>query len=357
MSQHFLLSAGARTLSFRDVLQLSDEEVQLRMAEARWGRRDQQACPHCGVIDTHRHTPRQHRWRCKHCYKAFSVTSGTVFHCHKLPLKLIYAAMALYASAVKGISALQLCRDLGVQYKTAFVLLHKLRETIFQAKDAARLKGTIQMDGAYVHTYVRPKNRKKDRVDRRKAVHQNKHKCVVVVLREMAEEKGQGAVRSKVVVLPAEDEAYIRPTVEALVEPGSVIVTDEAPGYTVVGLKHEHRVVCHAEEYQSKEGINQNQAESFFSRIRRMFIGQLHHTDPRYLDVYAQEIAYREDLRRVDNGGMVADLLKKCLRRGPSRDFCSYWQGNHRRHGSLAMAPVAAATPPPIVGPSLSPAT
>lgn len=326
-------------------MQLPDEEVRLRLAETRWGCRTHQACPHCGVIDTHRYVSLQKRWRCRHCYKAFSVTSGTLFHSHKLPLKLLYAALALYASAVKGLSALQIARDLGVQYKTAFVLLHKLRESVklTEAGDESKLKGTVQIDGAYAHTYMRPKNRKADRSDRRKAEHQNPLKCVVLVLREIGK-PGEGALRTKVVVLPAEEEAYVWPTVQALVEPGTVIMTDEAPGYTVLGARYEHHVVCHAEEYQTSDGINENQAESFFARFRRLFAGQIHHCNPKYLDVYAEEVAYREDLRRRDNGYMVGNLLFRCLRRGPSRDFCGYWQGNHRTHSSLAMAPISAAS-------------
>lgn len=124
---------------------------------------------HCGVIDSHRYAEKQKRWRCRHCDLAFSVTAGTVFHAHKLPLRVIFAAMVLYANAVKGISALQLARDLHLQYRTAFVLLHKLRETLWKTQSMGLLRGEVEIDGGYMHTYIRPKNKKADRKNTRLA--------------------------------------------------------------------------------------------------------------------------------------------------------------------------------------------
>lgn len=106
---------------------MSGDEARDFFADLRWGSKTHQTCPHCGCVDTHRYVRGQKRWRCRGCYPAFSVTSETVFNGHKLPLQTILAAIVLYVNAVKGISALQLSRDLNVQYKTAYVLLHKLR--------------------------------------------------------------------------------------------------------------------------------------------------------------------------------------------------------------------------------------
>ena len=96
-----------------------------------------------------------------------------MFAFHKLPLRIYLAAIAIYTNAVKGISALQLGRDLGVQYKTAFVLAHKIRESLMEQRDMAQLTGEVHIDGAYVNGHIRPKNKKADRIDRRLAIHQN----------------------------------------------------------------------------------------------------------------------------------------------------------------------------------------
>lgn len=77
-------------------------------------------------------------------------------------------------------------------------------------------------------------------------------------------------------------------------------------------------------------GQNTNQAESYISRFRRMHMGQVHKMGNLYLDCYANEIAYREDTRRMSNGDIFADIMSRCAKSPTSRDFCGYWQGNKR---------------------------
>lgn len=194
-------------MSLREVFSLSAAAVAALFAELRWGSSGTQTCPHCGVVDKHRFVALQKRWRCKHCYKAFSVTSGTVFQHHKLPPQVILGAVLLYANSVKGLSALQPARDLHVQHKTAFVLLHKIRETLWHTQDTDKLSGEVEIDGGYMHTAVRPKRKQSDRKDRRLAENQNPEKCVILVLRERKQGKKQGAKRTRVFILPSENEA------------------------------------------------------------------------------------------------------------------------------------------------------
>lgn len=331
MAQHFLLTAAARdkSLSIRKVMNLTDVEAQKVFAELRWGQTETQTCPHCGVIKAHRYVPLQKRWRCRDCYKGFSVTSGTVFNHHKLPLQVILGAIVIYANAVKGLSALQLARDLNVQYKTGFVLLHKLRETLWKTQDTAKLSGEVEIDGGYMHTYVRPKNRKSDRKDIRLIENQNKNKCAILVLRERSEEKGKGAKRTKVFVIPSETDKYISSIVGAHVEVGATVITDESSGYTMLGARYVHKVVNHSKEYQSKDGVNENQAESYIARFRRMLMGQVHKVGTKNLEAYANEAAFREDLRRQSNGVFVREVVRKCMKVGQSRRWAKYWQLRH----------------------------
>ena len=167
MPQHFLLSAEARSLSVREIFTLSDEKAFDLFREMRWGKGEEAVCPACGVVDRHWFLPIRRQWRCKACAHTFSVTSGTIFAHHKLPLRVYLAAVALYTNAAKDLSALQVSRDLGVQYKTAFVLVHKIRESLMVQRDETPLCGEVQVDGAYVNGHVRPQNKKEDRVDRR----------------------------------------------------------------------------------------------------------------------------------------------------------------------------------------------
>jgi transposase-like protein len=184
MSLHFLLQAKARTLSVVQVLAMSDDDAFTLLRRARWGDGDEVVCPHCGLVHRHDFRPTRKIWRCAGCQVDFSVTSGTIFALHKLPLRLYLAAVILFANAVKGISALQVGRDLSVSHKTAYVLLHKIRESLLVGREESALQGEIHVDGAYVGGKVRPENRKKDRVDRRLAENQDPDKRCILVMRQ-----------------------------------------------------------------------------------------------------------------------------------------------------------------------------
>ena len=116
------------------------------LCELRWGSREIVVCPECGKQHKAYYIATRRQWQCKHCRHRFSVTSSTIFAHHKLPIRTILFACAIYVNAVKGISALQLSRDLDVQYKTAFVLAHKIRESIQAQRELFSLSGEIHID-------------------------------------------------------------------------------------------------------------------------------------------------------------------------------------------------------------------
>src|SRR5665213_4332940 len=178
MSQHFLLSSAARSLTLGSVARMSDGEAEAVFVRLRWADNGGEAyCPHCGCTTVYmaRRPNGAPRYRCKACRKDFSVTSGTLFAFHKMPLRSYLMAIAIFANEVKGKSMLALSRALVTQYKTAFVLAHKMREAM-----AAEVRQTVvggegkraEVDGGYFGGYVKPTNRKENRVDRRKVVNQ-----------------------------------------------------------------------------------------------------------------------------------------------------------------------------------------
>ena len=141
--------------------------------------------PKCGSLDAYecRRPNGANRFRCSACRADFSITSGSLFASHKLPLRGYLAAIAIFGNEVKGKSALALSRDLGLSYKSAFVLLHKLREAM-----AEELKGRVvggegkqaEIDAAYFGGYVRPANIREHRFDRRRPSRE-KRKAVIIV--------------------------------------------------------------------------------------------------------------------------------------------------------------------------------
>ena len=130
MAAYFWLKKEALTTSMSDLDGLSEAQAHAFLAGMRWQSEDHQVCPDCGVRDKHYFRCTRLQWSCKHCFSTFSVTSGTAFHGHKLKYRVLLKALFYFAINQKGLSALALRRYLGVQYRTAYLLMHKIREAI-----------------------------------------------------------------------------------------------------------------------------------------------------------------------------------------------------------------------------------
>jgi transposase-like protein len=134
MAQHFLLSRQAKSLSLAEVFRMSDDQAEAVFRQIRWPETSgDPVCPHCGSVDAYdcRRKSGAPRFRCRGCRHDFSITSGTLFASHKLPLRGYLAAIAIFCNEVKGKSMLALSRDLGLSYKAAFVLAHLIKHLIF----------------------------------------------------------------------------------------------------------------------------------------------------------------------------------------------------------------------------------
>src|SRR6202166_1378694 len=190
MAQHFLLSKAAKSLSLASIFQMKDAETEMAFRRVRWPETNgEPVCPHCGGVDAYdcRRLKGAPRFRCKGCKKDFSITNGTLFASHKLPLRCYLAAIAIFCNEVKGKSALALSRDLCVSYKCAFVLLHKLREAMAEEMRGRVVGGggkTAEVDGGYFGGYVKPANLREDRIDRRLGENQTGKRKVVVIVTE-----------------------------------------------------------------------------------------------------------------------------------------------------------------------------
>ena len=320
MSQHFLLSAKARTLSLASVLRMSDEEAEATFRRIRWTD-GKPVCPHCACPTVYdcRKANGAPRWRCKACRKDFSVTSGTLFAFHKMPLRNYLAAIAIFCNEVKGKSALALSRDLDVQYKTAFVLAHKLREAMASELKGMKLGGqgeTVELDGGYFGGYVKPANYRENRRDRRLAKNQNGKRRVVVVMRERGGRTLPAVFKSESAALG---------WIASRVSQDTRLVADEAGSWNDLHARFEVDRIDHSRAY-SMGGVYSNGAEEFFSRMRRAEIGHHHHIAGAYLVRYAQEAAWREDHRRMDNGQQVQAVIGLAMAAPVSVDWCGYWQ-------------------------------
>ena len=316
MAQHFLLSAKARTISLKSVYQMGEAKAYALFCSLRWPETEGEAvCPRCGCSDAY-DIPSRRKFQCKACGHQFSVTSGTMFAGRKLAFTDLLAAIVLFVNGAKGVSALQISRDLDCQYKTAYVLCHKLREAM-AAEDAGQtLEGEVELDGAYFGGHVRPANAKENRRDRRLAINQNGKRQVVVVGRERGGES---------LTVVAKSEAMGGEQVAARIHHMATVHADEASHWDDLHAKFDTHRINHTVSYS--DGIAcTNQAESFFSRLRRMEVGTHHHIAGPYLAMYAAEASWREDNRRVSNGDQTALVTRAVMTSRVSRQWKGYWQ-------------------------------
>lgn len=315
MAQHFLLSSRARTLSLRDIYQAGEEAARATFRKLRWPDTDgEPVCPFCGSLE-HYVTARG-RFACKACRKQYTATSGTILHSRKLSFVDLLAAICLVANAAKGLSALQLARDIGCSPKAAFILAHKLRQALAAETASDNLSGEVEVDGAYFGGHVRPENRKEDRKDRRLAENRSDKRRVVVALRARLG-------RTLTAVFRTEDEAL--PMIRQRVADGSIILADEAASWDGLHAWYTAKRINHSIAFYD-DGVCTNQAESFFSRLRRMVGGQHHKVSGRHLHQYAAHAAWLEDHRRCDNGTITHKALRLALAHPQSREWSGRWQ-------------------------------
>ncbi len=257
----------------------------------------------------------------------------------------------IFTSGAKGFASMHLSRMLNVQVKTAFVLEGKLREALARSADQTPLSETVELDGGYFGGRPRQgRNKHKptpEQIEKRiraKIAFQNgtgprprpsmtkgnierrKKRRVVFVLRQHSGLEGHGAVRTIVAVLKAESEEEVTPVIEANVIKGALIMTDENAAYVRLNANYQHEVVNHSQTYSTIDGVNENQAEALFSRLRRYYLGISHKCEPKYLADIAWEMAWREDFRRRTEGQKSAHLLKTTSANGRSIKWRGYWQ-------------------------------
>jgi transposase-like protein len=315
MAQHFLLSAKARTLSLKAIYAAGEDKAYETFRKLRWPSTDgEPVCPQCGSVDAYALKGRR-QFTCSDCRHRFSVTSGTVLASRKLKFTDLLAAICILTNGAKGISALQLARDLDVQHKTAFVLAHKLREALASETKGAKLFDVVEIDGMYTGGAIRPANRKEDRVDRRLAEHQTGKRRVVVALRQR-----KGRTLTFVTRHEGDGVSIAKRVVDRL----AVMHADEASHWDALHAGWKTLRINHSEAY-SDEGCT-NQAESFFSRLRKMIDGQHHHVSARHLHAYAAHAAWIEDHRRLDNGALAFRALGLALNNSKSAQWSGYWQ-------------------------------
>ena len=317
LAQHFLLSAKAKTLSLREVGNMTDDEARASFRAVRFAENGGEPfCPRCGCFGVYEYEAR-HIFKCKQCNHQFSLTSGTIFANRKMPLVDILLAIAIFVNGANGHSAIHLSRELKCNYRTAFVLAHKLREVFGAQQTKHKLTGTVEIDGFWTGGHIKKTNLVADRIDRRSS---NPKRRNIVSIRE----RRKGG-RTLSFVFRHESEAIA--TILAHVHETAKIRTDEAAHWKVLKAYFDDvKSVNHSKDGYVVNGIHTNWIESFNGRIRRAIKGVHHRIAGAYLKGYADEFAWREDHRRVDNGAQFGLLVRGAAHQPVSRNWAGYWQ-------------------------------
>lgn len=263
-------------------------------------------CPVCGLGD--RITARKGGfYRCNQCKEDFTVRTGTIFERSHVPLHKWVYAMYLLVTARKGISSLQLSKEIGITQKSAWFVLHRLREAC--GGELAKLAGIVEID----ETYVGGKNRNKHAGKQLKAGRGAVGKAAVLGLRSR-----DGEVRA--LHVPDTGADTVHQAIHAHVEVGAELHTDEAAVYSGIGgLFFDHATVNHGIGEYVRGDVTTNGIESVFAVMKRGVIGVYHHTSHKHLNRYVQEFAFRlnegnvkrHTLERLDS--FVAATARKRL--------------------------------------------
>jgi transposase-like protein len=254
-----------------------------------WG--NGRPCPHCGVLDESTalkgKSTRPGVYWCNACQKPFSVTVGTVYEGSKIPLNIWLYANHLLCSSKKGISGHQLARMLGVTYKSAWFMGHRIRAAMAPVPGSEPPLGgdgfVVEADEAYIG--------KKDGKRKHKGAGGYGHKRTVLSLVERG-----GQIRS--FKLGANTRAEILPVIKANVDPASTLHTDGAQVYKFTGMAH--AAVDHGKEYV-RDGVHTNTLEGFFSIFKRGMVGTYQHCGEQHLQRYLAEFDFRMNYR-IKNG-------------------------------------------------------
>lgn len=256
-------------------------------------------CPKCGHNRTSELKSRK-QFTCLKCRHRFSVTSGTVMHSTKLPMRKWLLAIYMLSDAKKSVPALQISRQLKISVKRAWHPCHRIREAMAEDPAQAELfAGIVQADDTYIGGKARPEDKGKLKRGRG-----NERKQPIVG----AVESSSGKVRTAVV--PDYSADSLESALERFIDAKRAeLHTDQWSGYERFGRRCTHKTVNHDEWYVAEDGTHCNAVESAWSLFKRAIVGSFHHVSRKHLHRYLAEFDSRFNARHDDNGDYVHQIV------------------------------------------------
>lgn len=299
------------------------------LEKVRWGKKPR--CAYCNSVDLGQRQ-KDNRFTCKSCRKTSSITVGTALHRTRVPLKTWFYAFAIISDAKKGVSALQLQRNLGISYPTAWKMYMTIRGLMVE--ENGKLEGVVEMDETYVGGKPRKPNKmlltesEKDKLDDKLYdlkedfdITEGEYKKKYPKIKP---KRGRGTTKIPVVGIVQRDGNVVAEVMKNLTsrnlknmvqqhvkEDEAVLVTDDYSGYNRLSTIIDHVKVDHQRMWSYK-GINTNSIESFWAIIKRGIIGQYHQVSPKYLPNYVAEFVFKYNNRHEDD--MFETLVKNAVK-------------------------------------------
>lgn len=276
-----------------------DQTCRDYLIQQRWN--GELVCIHCGNTGNNWIIDGGKRYKCSGCKKKFSVITGTVFEHLRIPLNIAFAAVYLATAHKKGISSCQLARDLGITQKSAWFVLHRIREML-KDKQPQILTGTVEGDETFVGG--KNKNRHASKKIEGSQGRSGKDKTPVFGLLERG-----GNVKTHVVTDTTAKS--LKPIIEEMVEQGAILITDEWGAYNGLNANYSHEVIKHNENEYVRGLVHTNTIEGFWSLFKRGIFGIYHYASPKHLHRYTDEFSYRYNTRGINDQDRFSESLTK----------------------------------------------
>lgn len=296
-------------MNLSEISRLTEDQSREYFEKIRWP--DGPVCPHCGSVESKRLQGKVHRaglYKCSGCSGQFTATVNTIMEDSHLPIRTWLMAFSILCSAKKGISALQLQRQLGLgSYRSAWHLAHRIRHAMAREP----LRGLLGAGGGTVETdetWVGGKPRK--RAGKRERLGTFERKPMPTKTRVVGLVERGGRARAHVV--PDLTGPTLKAAVRAHVDPSARLMTDENHAYLGLGSEFAggHETVNHSAGEYARGDATTNTVEGFFGLFKRGVMGSFHHISEKHMNRYLNEFSFRWDLRKVTDGERTVEAIK-----------------------------------------------
>lgn len=282
------------------------------------------ACPRCGNAQV-RYWPKYRRWNCGDCRRQFTAKLGTIFEDSPISFTKWLPAIWMLTADRNGISSCEVARALGVTQKTAWFMLHRIREAMAD-EPTSFMTGPVEADETYIGGLVKSMNNKrKKRYNQRGRGSFGKAPVMALIERNTAERKG----KVRAFVVDGTGAVELHGAIQDNVKQGEIVYTDGHLAYKHVSMTHEHYMIDHAYEYV-RGHVHTNSIESFFSVFKRTIKGTYIAPRPKHLQRYVNEQVSRFNERESKDGPRFAKIAKAA--EGKRLTYCRLIGGGRKSH-------------------------